>query len=137
VDGILAECWDWKAAKQPFSKKHVRCGHNVQVVSDSRGRLREVGAPLPGARHGAYAYVVSGIKAKIQKYRHRLGDKGCQGSNQLAPYKKPPRHRLTEAEKTSNRAHSQICSAIERCIGHLENWKLLGGCYRSPLYRLP
>jgi hypothetical protein len=137
VDGFLAECWDWKAAEQLFSKKHMQSGHNVQVVSDTRGRLREAGAPLPGARHDAFAYVASGIKAKIQKYRHRLGDKGYQGSDLLTPYKKPPHRKLTEVEKASNRAHSQIRSAVERCIGHLENWKILGGCYRSPLDRFP
>ncbi|MFD9631625.1 hypothetical protein [Streptomyces violascens] len=45
IDGFLAPCWDWKAAEQPFSAKHRRCGHNVQVMSDLRGRLRAVGRP--------------------------------------------------------------------------------------------
>jgi DDE superfamily endonuclease len=136
VDGFLAGCWDWKAAQRLFSRKHQRCGHNVQVVSDTRGRLRAVGHPLPGARHDAYAYAASGIKARIRGHP-RLGDKGYQGCGLLTPYKKPPDRRLTPVEKACNRAHAQIRSAVERCIGHLENWQVLGGCYRGPLDRFP
>ncbi len=91
--------------------------------------------PVPGARHDAFTYIASGIRTKIHKCRHRLGDKGYQGSDLLTPYKKPRRRELTDAEKASNRAHSQIRSAVERCTGHLENWKILGGCYRGPLDR--
>jgi len=136
IDGFLAECWDWKAAKQLFSKKHGTSGHNIQVVSNTRGRLQTVGAPLPGARHDAYAYAASGIKAAVRRHP-KLGDKGYQGCDLLTPYKKPPERDLTEAEVDCNRVHSAIRTAVERCIGHLENWKVLGGCYRGPLDAFP
>lgn len=136
VDGFLAQCWDWKAAGQLFSKKHQASGHNVQVVANTRGKIQIVGAPLPGARHDAHAYGTSGIADKIRR-QPKLGDKGYQGLNLLTPYKKPPGRKLTETEKDCNHAHSTIRSAVERCIGHLENWKILGGCYRGPLDVFP
>jgi hypothetical protein len=136
IDGFLANCWDWKAAERLFSKKHQASGHNVQVVANTRGKLQAVGTPLPGARHDAFAYEASGVKDKVRRHP-RLGDKGYQGLNLLTPYKKPPGRKLTEVEKDCNHAHSAIRSAVERCIGHLENWKILGGCYRGPLTTFP
>jgi hypothetical protein len=136
VDGFLAPCWDWKAAEQLFSKKHRDSGHNVQVVSTTRGDLQAVGAPQPGARHDAHAYAASGIQDKIRRHP-RLGDKGYQGLDLLTPYKKPPQRHLTEAEQQCNHAHSSIRSAAERCIGHLENWKILSTPYRGPLGNFP
>ncbi|MFI1184570.1 transposase family protein [Streptomyces sp. NPDC020799] len=85
VDGFLAPCWDWKAAEQLFSAKHRRCGHNIQVISDLRGRLRAVGRPLPGAQHDAFAFTASGVEAAVGRHPG-LGDKGYQGSNLLTPY---------------------------------------------------
>ncbi|WP_372412206.1 transposase family protein [Streptomyces luteireticuli] len=53
----------------------------------------------------------------------------------MTPYKKPLHRPLTDVEKDCNRAHSSIRSAVERCIGHLENWKILSENYRGPLDR--
>ncbi|MFJ8390847.1 transposase family protein [Streptomyces sp. NPDC094438] len=136
VDGFLAPCWDWKATEQLFSAKHRRTGHNIQVISDLHGRLREVGQPLPGARHDAHAYTASGAEAAVGR-RPGPGDKGYQGSNLFTPYKKPLHRSLTEVEKDCNRAHPSIRSAVERCIGHLENWKILSENFRRPLDRFP
>ena len=136
VDGFLAPCWDWKAAEQLFSKKHKDSGHNIQIVSNTRGRLQAVGAPLPGARHDSFAYTASDIEAKIRGHP-KLGDKGYQGCGLLTPYKKPTRRGLTTVEKDCNHTHSAIRSAAERCIGHLENWKILSTCYRGPLNAFP
>ncbi|MFI5987802.1 transposase family protein [Streptomyces sp. NPDC051555] len=136
VDGFLAKSWDWKAAERLFSKKHQASGHNIQVVANTRGRLQAVDTPLPGARHDASACRASGIADKIRRHP-RLGDKGYQGLDLLTPYKKPPGRKLTNAEKDCNRAHSAIRSAVERCIGHLENWKILGERYRGPLSVFP
>ncbi|MEU5431622.1 transposase family protein [Streptomyces olivoreticuli] len=130
VDGFLAPCWDWKAAEQLFSAKHRRTGHNIQVISDLRGRLRAVGRPLPGARHDSYTYTASGTETAVGRHPG-LGDKGYQGSNLLPPYKKPLHRSLTPVEKDCNRAHSSIRSAVERCIGHLKNWKILAEDYRG------
>jgi hypothetical protein len=136
VDGFLAPCWDWKAAEQLFSAKHRRAGHNIQVVSDLRGRLQFVGGPLPGARHDSCAYTASGTEAAVGRHPG-LGDKGYQGSHLLTPYKKPLHRSLTTVERDCNRAHSSIRSAVERRIGHLENWKILSEDYRGPLDRFP
>ncbi|MFD8396748.1 transposase family protein [Streptomyces sp. NPDC059680] len=92
--------------------------------------------PVPGARHGSYAYPASGAKSAVGR-RPGLGDKGYQGSSLLTPYKKPLHRPLTEVEKDCNRTHSSIRSAVERCIGHLEHWKILSEDYRGPLARFP
>ncbi|MGA5135452.1 transposase family protein [Streptomyces olivoreticuli] len=136
VDGFLAPCWDWKAAEQLFSAKHRRSGHNIQVISDPRGRLQEVGRPPPGARHDSYAYTASGAEAAVGRHPG-LGNKGYQGSNLLTPYKRSAHRPLTTVEKDCNRAHPSIRSAVERCIGHLENWKILSEDYRGPPRPLP
>ncbi|MGW1077816.1 transposase family protein [Streptomyces sp. NPDC002537] len=136
VDGFLAPCWDWKAAEQLFSAKHRRVGHNVQVISDLRGRLRSVGRPLPGARHGSYAYTASGAETAVGRHPG-LGDKAYQGSRLLTPYKKPLHRPLTIVEKDCNRAHSSVRSAVERCIARLKNWKILSENYRGTLDHFP
>jgi len=136
VDGFLAECWDWKAVKQLFSKQHMKPGHNVQVTPDTRGHLQAVGNPVPGARHDAYAYEASGIKEATRGHPG-VGDKGYQGCGLYTPYKKPVERKLTEWEKDCNRAHSCLRAPVERCIGHLESWKVFGGCYRGPLDTFP
>jgi hypothetical protein len=137
VDGFLAECWDWKAAERLFSRKHGRPGHNVQVMADLHGRLRTAGSPVPGARHDAYAYRASGAQARARRHPQRFGDKGYQGCGLNTPYKKPRHRALTEAEQTANRDHARLRSAVERCIGHLQNWKILATAYRGPLATFP
>jgi len=136
IDGFLAPCWDWKAAEQLFSKKYMASGHNIQVVSTTRGALQATGTPQPGARHDAHAYAACGLQDATRRHP-RLGDKGYQGTDLLTPYKKPPQRPLTEVEKDCNRAHSSIRSAVERGIGHLENWKILSTPYRGPLSTFP
>ena len=48
VDGSLTPCWSWKDAPELYSGKHKTTGHNIQVVSDLRGQLVYLSAPLPG-----------------------------------------------------------------------------------------
>ncbi|QCX82311.1 hypothetical protein C9F11_43665 (plasmid) [Streptomyces sp. YIM 121038] len=105
------------------------------MVSGLRGRLRAVGGPVPGALHDAYAYTASRATA-VAGRRSGLGDKAYQGRGLFTPCNKPLHRPLTEAEKGRNRAHFSLCSAVERCIGHLENWKILSEDYRGPPTRV-
>ncbi|MEU2874777.1 transposase family protein [Streptomyces olivoreticuli] len=105
-------------------------------MSDLQGRLRAGGRPLPGARHDSYAYTAEGMEAAVGRHPG-LGDKDYQGSNLLTPHKKPLHRPLTTVEKDCNRAQPSIRSAVERCIGHLENWKILSEDYRGSLDRFP
>ena len=51
--------------------------------------------------------------------------------------KKPRGGELSVGNKENNRMISSIRSAVERCIGHLKNWKILATGYRGRLAELP
>ena len=44
---------------------------------------------------------------------------------------------LSVGNKANNKTISQIRSAVERCISHLKNWKILATGYRGRLAELP
>ena len=125
VDGFIAPTGERPDAEaNMFSDKHHECGFNVQVVSDTAGRLVDVGDPVPGARHDAYAFDASGIAQRWAAHMAEdgpglLGDKGYQGTGPHTPYKKPPGGQLTDVQRDCNRAHSSVRSAVERAIAHL------------------
>ena len=50
--------------------------------------------------------------------------------------KKPPKGELSPAQTEANKHLSGIRSAVERCIAHLKNWKILATGYRRPLRKL-
>jgi hypothetical protein len=50
--------------------------------------------------------------------------------------RKPPKGELSLAQVEANKHLSGIRSAVERCIAHLKNWKILATGYRRPLRRL-
>jgi hypothetical protein len=64
VDGFVAPVGDRDGYPDLFSgKKHVH-GQNVQVVADLDGQVADVGDPVPGARHDAVAFFLSGIAGR-------------------------------------------------------------------------
>lgn len=119
MDGFMATSGERPHAPvRIFSDKHRACGFNVQVLADTTGRFVDVGDPVAGARHDAYAFDASGVAQRWAGHLSPDGpdmyaDKGYQGTGPWTPYKKPPGHDLTEASKTCNRAHSSVRSAVE------------------------
>ena len=143
VDGFVAPTGERPGAEaNMFSDKHHECGFNVQVLADTAGRLVDVGDPVPGARHDAYAFDASGI---AQRWAGHMtthgpglwGDKGYQGTGPHTPYKKPPGGQLTAVQKQCNRAHSSVRSAVERAIAHLTRWRILDTGWRGRLSEFP
>ena len=61
VDGFVAPVGERDGYHSLFSGKKHLCGQNVQVVADLDGRVADVGDPVPGARHDAAAFFISGI----------------------------------------------------------------------------
>jgi hypothetical protein len=143
VDGFIAPTGERPDAEaNMFSDKHHECGFNVQVVANTAGRLVDVGNPVPGARHDAYAFTASGIAERWAGHMADdgpglLGDKGYQGTGPHTPYKKPPGGQLGDVLKDCNRAHSSVRSAVERAIAHLTRWRILDTGWRGRLSEFP
>jgi hypothetical protein len=137
VDGTLVPTWDWRDRSDLFSGKHHDTGFNLQSGATLDGNLVAVGAPVPGARHDAYARQASGLAELLDGLDH-LADLGYVGVDQmLTGHKRPPGGELNDNQKQVNTDLSGIRAAVERAIAHLKNWKILSGRYRGPLDKLP
>jgi len=56
----------------------------------------------------------------------------------LGPAPSPRKGReLSDDRKATNKTISGLRSAVERCIAHLKNWKILATGYRGRLAELP
>ena len=77
-----------------------------------------------------------GEKAMVRAYVDR-GYPGAQkmyeGVEVLAPIRKKPGKKLTDAEKASNKAHSRIRVYVEHTIRKVKTWRIMGDRYRNPL----
>ena len=62
-----------------------------------------------------------------------IGDKGFQGSGFITPNKKPKGGHLTFLQEDFNNQISGLRAAIERCVAHVKNWKILHTDYRRPI----
>ncbi len=60
-----------------------------------------------------------------------------QRTTATTPMKRTKYDDLTDYEKTVNKTISARRSAVERCIAHLKNWKILATGYRGRLSELP
>ena len=56
-----------------------------------------------------------------------------EGVEMLAPIRKKPGKKLTDAEKASNKAHSRIRVYVEHAIRKVKTWRIMGDRYRNPL----
>ena len=67
VDGTVCPVWDWDAIPDLYSGKAKYTGMNVQIACNLKGDVAAIGpVPLHGARHDAYAFEVSGLKAILE-----------------------------------------------------------------------
>jgi hypothetical protein len=82
-------------------------GQYVQVIADLDGRVADVGDPVPGARHDAAAFFISGIAERWAGHYApggpgMIGDSGYQGTGPTTPHKKPPGGDLTAKQTAYN-----------------------------------
>ena len=142
VDGFVASVGDRDGYADLYSgKKHVN-GQNVQVVADLDGRVADVGDPVPGARHDAAAFWLSGIAARWHSHYQpdgmgMTGDKGYIGCGIITPDRKPPGGELSDQQKAYNTSVNRIRAAVERAIAHLKNWKILKTGYHRIMHDFP
>jgi len=130
VDGFVAPVGERDGYDGLFSGKKHLCGCNVQVIADLDGHVADVGDPVPGARHDAVAFFISGIAERWASHNApdgpgMLGDGGYQGTGAITPARKPPGGDLTDQQKSYNYSLNRLRAAVERAIAHLKNWKIL------------
>ena len=114
----------------------------MQVVTDLNGHLADVGDPVPGARHDAAAFFLSGIAERWAAHYApsgpgMIGDGGYQGTGPITPARKPPGRELTDKQKSYNYSINRLSAAVERAIAHLKNWKILKTGYHRIMIDFP
>ena len=78
LDGTLVPCWWWKNARNLYSGKHHKAGHNLQVLTDQAGEIFYISPPLPGSTHDITAIRNTGLFGHMQPW-HITADKGLCG----------------------------------------------------------
>lgn len=136
VDGTDVPTRNRKGADHNYSGKRHRQGLNIQVAAAASGSLLAVSAPMPGCRHDRRAITECGWETILNQHTW-LADPAYQGTSAITPKKRTQNRDLTHHERVTNKTISSRRSAVERCIGHLKNWKILATGYRGILAELP
>ena len=100
------------------------------------GALLGVSDPVPGCRHDRRAITETGWEDILNNW-HWIADPGYIGTTASIPERKPKKSEFDPKTKDNNKLISGIRSAVERCIAHLKNWKVLATGYRGRLAKLP
>ena len=77
LDGTLVPCWWWKNARNLYSGKHHKAGHNLQVLVDQAGEIFYISEPLPGSTHDITAIRNTGLFGYIQPWHHAADIRVC------------------------------------------------------------
>ena len=136
VDGTDVPTGNRAGHKDNFSGKRRRSGLNVQIAATMTGVLLGVSDPLPGSMHDRRAFAECGWEEALAKIP-TIADPAYQGTHASTPRKKPQGGELSTRDKASNKSISSLRSAVERCIAHWKNWKILATGYRGRLTELP
>lgn len=136
VDGTDIPTGNRAGHEDNYSGKRRRSGLNIQVAAGTGGDLLGISAPLPGSMHDRKAFTESRWEELLAD-TPTIADPAYQGTHAITPRKKPRGGELSTGDKESNRTISSLRSAVERCIAHLKNWKILATGYRGRLSELP
>ncbi|WP_278720638.1 transposase [Corynebacterium matruchotii] len=131
LDGTLVPCWWWKNARNLYSGKHHKAGHNLQVLTDQAGQIFYISEPLPGSTHDITAIRNTGLFDHMQPW-HCTADKGYVGLGCNTPFKRRPGKPLLEWQKRFNKGINTIRYVVERSIAHLKTWRILSTPCRLP-----
>lgn len=136
IDGTDVPTRNRKGADENYSGKRHRQGLNIQVAASTSGSLLAVSAPVPGCRHDRRAITECGWEVILDQHTW-LADPAYQGTTAVTPKKRTKLRELSNHQRVVNKSISSRRSAVERCIGHLKNWKILATGYRGILAELP
>lgn len=136
VDGTDVPTGNRAGHRGNYSGKRRRAGLGIQVASDTANGLLGVSEPVAGSVHDRRAFTACGWEEALAD-TPVIADPGYQGTYATTPRKKPPGGELSVGDKADNKTISSIRSAVERCIAHLKNGKILATGYRGCLAELP
>jgi hypothetical protein len=136
VDGTDVPTGNRAGNRDNFSGKRRRSGLNFQVAADTYGVLLGISVPLPGSMHDRRAFTECGWEDLLGR-TPTIADPAYQGTHAITPRRKPQGGELSTNDKVSNKEISSLRSAVERCIAHVKNWKILATGYRGRLAELP
>jgi hypothetical protein len=136
VDGTDIPTGNRAGHKDNYSGKRRRSGLNIQVAANTEGDLLGISVPLRGSVHDRKAFTESGWEDLLAE-TPVIADPAYQGTRAITPRKKPQGGELSTRDKENNETISSLRSAVERCIAHLKNWKILATGYRGRLSELP
>lgn len=136
VDGTDVPTGNRAGHGDNYSGKRHRAGVNIQVASATSGGLLGVSRPVKGSMHDRKAFTECGWEAALVDHP-TIADPAYQGTSAITPRKKPRGGELSANDKANNRTISSLRSAVERCIAHLKNWKIIATGYRGRLTELP
>ncbi|MHA4817539.1 transposase [Streptomyces aculeolatus] len=127
LDGTLAECDRVGDGRADYSYKHRRHGVNVQVVTDSGGRLLWLSPALPGRTHDLTAARTHRIIRICERQGFPLvADLAYQGGGPwlTTGINRRPQQELTPTERTRNRALAAARAPVERGVARLKSWRI-------------
>jgi hypothetical protein len=137
VDGTDVPTRNRAGAAGNYSGKRHRQGLSIQIASTTSGVLLAVSDPVPGCRHDRRAVTDTGWETTLDNDVCWIADPAYVSTSAITPTKKPRHGELDHNRKEVNATISGIRSAVERCIAHLKNWKILATGYRGRLDELP
>jgi hypothetical protein len=135
IDGSDVPTGNRAGHEDNYSGKRRRAGLNIQVAADANGGLLGISIPLPGAMHDRKAFTECGWEDLLAN-APVIADPAYQGTHAITPRKKPKGGELSVGDKANNKVISSLRSAVERCIAHVKNWKILATGYRGRLVEL-
>jgi hypothetical protein len=136
VDGTDIPTGNRAEGRENYSGKRHRQGLVVQVGADLSGMLLAVSDPVRGSCHDRRAVAETGWEEALAGIDW-FADPAYIGTTAITPIKRAPGKDLTDDRKANNKVISGYRSAVERCIAHLKNWKILATGYRGHLVELP
>ena len=136
VDGTDVPTGNRAGHEDNYSGKRRRSGLNIQVAADTEGCLLGISAPACGSMHDRKAFAECDWEDLLTE-TSVIGDPAYQGTHAITPRKKPKGGELSVGDKANNKVISSLRSAVERCIAHVKNWKILATGYRGRLSELP
>lgn len=136
VDGTDVPTGNRAGHEHNYSGKRHRQGFVVQVAASTEDMLLGVSTPVPGRTHDRRAYAETGWEQRLAGH-DVIADSAYIGTNVITPRKRTKHMGLSTGDEANNKHISGIRSAVERCIAHLKNWKILATGYRGRLAELP
>jgi hypothetical protein len=136
IDGTDVPTGNRAGHEGNYSGKRHRAGLNIQVAAETDGGLLGISTPLPGSMHDRKAFTECGWKDLFTDVPV-IADPAYQGTHAITPQKKPRGGELSVGNKADNKTISSLRSAVERCIAHVKNRKILATGYRGRLSELP